>query len=366
MLEKINMNKLEKFYSIENFIIFGAGLAHIPVGEYLSALGRNIVAFTDNDRSKFGKQIGSIPIISPYELGKILASNVGIVIASSYQREIYKQLIEECDVDPSIIFPYMTEMFTVQYGEEPYKNTVKNMESLLPMMADDESRAYLINLVEFRRTLDPSFLIPNKKQIGFYDYQTNIPQISNNSVLIDCGAYTGDTAEIFSKRAKVKKIYAVEGMAKNFTHLKNWAKNFNSTEVVPLQCFLGKEEGSVEISLSDASVDADPRATYMQTSLPVQRYSEIVKVLTLDSLFDWKKEKIDLIKVDVEGADLDVLMGGSKLITQHSPNLMIASYHRSSHLWEIPDYIKGLCSEFKIYAGHHDRCIHELEYYCQV
>jgi FkbM family methyltransferase len=240
------------------------------------------------------------------------------------------------------------------------------LDKLLGFMADDESKNYLVSLIDFRRTLDPSLLQGNKRQVGFYEYRTPKEQIKDNSTLVDCGAFTGDTAEIFSRRANVKKIYAIEGIAKNYNHLIEWAKKNQSTTIVPMKYFLGKEIGSVEFFLSDNSVSYDPRATYMQTSLEGERHSERVQVSTLDSLFLEKDEKIDLIKIDVEGADLDVLLGGRDMLLKQTPDLMIASYHRLEHMWEIPTLLKTISQEYKIYAGHHDRCIHEIEYYCQV
>ena len=43
-----------------------------------------------------------------------------------------------------------------------------------------------------------------------------------------------------------------------------------------------------------------------------------------------------LIKMDVEGAEYDALLGARKIITRYKPGLAICLYHRPEHLWQIP------------------------------
>ena len=57
-----------------------------------------------------------------------------------------------------------------------------------------------------------------------------------------------------------------------------------------------------------------------------QRYIE-VRTITLDDLAEeLKLDKIDLIKVDAEGAELDVLKGAQKVLAKGT-RLVIAAYH---------------------------------------
>ncbi|MDR2260412.1 MAG: FkbM family methyltransferase [Azoarcus sp.] len=44
----------------------------------------------------------------------------------------------------------------------------------------------------------------------------------------------------------------------------------------------------------------------------------------------------NLIKMDIEGAEPEALMGAKNMIARHRPHLAICLYHRLDHLWRIP------------------------------
>ncbi len=60
-------------------------------------------------------------------------------------------------------------------------------------------------------------------------------------------------------------------------------------------------------------------------------------------------ERLDFLKVDVEGADLGVLEGASATIAAQRPRLAIAAYHRADDLVRIPDFIASLGVEYRWY-----------------
>lgn len=355
------MTKLESFYQAKKIVVFGAGDARIPVIKYLQSIGKKVIFLSDNNPNLFGKILDSLEVISPEEIRKKIDSETGIVIASSYQKEIYIQLVEMVGIPEKNIYPYMTEMFLQQYGEEAYEETMPNIEMLMNCLCDDESKFYVENLVNFRRYLDPSMLLPNNKIIGFYEYAQEELKIKDECSILDCGAYTGDTAKVFMGRANNVRICAVEGMSKNFEELQAWVTTNNLNNIVPVKKFLGSNPGEVKMYYEDSGID--PRASSIVGKTP-KKISEIIQVVTIDELFFKNQVKFDLIKIDVEGADLDVLNGGKNLIKKFLPKLMVASYHVLSHMWEIPKFIMDVNQGYKIYAGHHNKCVHEIELYC--
>ena len=66
-----------------------------------------------------------------------------------------------------------------------------------------------------------------------------------------------------------------------------------------------------------------------------------------------KNENVGYIKMDIEGAEMDALIGAEKLIKEQKPVLGICLYHKFSDLWTIPLYIKKIVPEYKIYIRHH-------------
>ena len=70
-------------------------------------------------------------------------------------------------------------------------------------------------------------------------------------------------------------------------------------------------------------------------------------MITLDSL---KLEKVNFIKIDVEGQELNVIKGGVKTITKNKPIIFFECWDINSHHWnnipnthnELMEYIKSL------------------------
>lgn len=46
------------------------------------------------------------------------------------------------------------------------------------------------------------------------------------------------------------------------------------------------------------------------------------------------------IKMDIEGAEYEALIGAESIITRSKPNLAICVYHAVNHIWDIPILLK--------------------------
>jgi FkbM family methyltransferase len=65
-------------------------------------------------------------------------------------------------------------------------------------------------------------------------------------------------------------------------------------------------------------------------------------------------ERVDMIKLDVEGAEPDVLRGATGIIREYKPKLAISIYHEpTTQLLEIPKMILDLDCGYELYMGHH-------------
>lgn len=74
-----------------------------------------------------------------------------------------------------------------------------------------------------------------------------------------------------------------------------------------------------------------------------------VQVTDLDSL---TRERLTLIKMDVEGSELKALEGAEKIITAYRPKLYVCAYHRNDDLFTLPLKIWEMCPDYKIYFCH--------------
>ena len=58
---------------------------------------------------------------------------------------------------------------------------------------------------------------------------------------------------------------------------------------------------------------------------------------------------MDYIKYDVEGAELEALVGSGAIIKEYMPALLVSLYHRSEDLFSLPIYLSEHYAEYKLY-----------------
>ncbi|MDE6626718.1 MAG: class I SAM-dependent methyltransferase, partial [Lachnospiraceae bacterium] len=85
-------------------LVFGSGGAYAAYAEKYSEYFKNvdILAFADNSKEKQGQIFNGKPIISPQEISQYCYD--AILICSSYQEEIYEQLVTEFNIHKENIY----------------------------------------------------------------------------------------------------------------------------------------------------------------------------------------------------------------------------------------------------------------------
>lgn len=100
----------------------------------------------------------------------------------------------------------------------------------------------------------------------------------------------------------------------------------------------------VSSNLGAHVVSGDP-----STLLPNDNYQHI-RCKTIDKLICGK---IDLLALDVEGLEINALIGAKHVIHKFSPILGICVYHKIGHYTDIPLCIKEINPSYQILVRHH-------------
>jgi hypothetical protein len=56
-----------------------------------------------------------------------------------------------------------------------------------------------------------------------------------------------------------------------------------------------------------------------------------------------------LLKLDIEGAEPDALLGARNTIVRHTPVLAVCVYHAQDHLWSIPLALQQLRDDYAFF-----------------
>lgn len=169
--------------------------------------------------------------------------------------------------------------------------------------------------------------------LNFYDffYQKKIINFlskdSDIQSMIDVGAHHGETIKLFLKYFKLNVIYSFEPSKKNFKVLYNQLnflkKKNKQTKIYIFNQGLGEKNyetilnNTLESSSSTIN-EINKESKYYKrkikslitTSDKYIENFEKIKVITLDNFFSNQKlKKIDLLKIDTEGYELNILKG---------------------------------------------------------
>ena len=73
------------------------------------------------------------------------------------------------------------------------------------------------------------------------------------------------------------------------------------------------------------------------------------------------KEKISMVKMDIEGSEMKALAGMKEHIKNDTPILLISVYHNNTDLVEIPKYIRSLNGNYDYYLRYYGGCVYATE-----
>ena len=177
-----------------------------------------------------------------------------------------------------------------------------------------------------------------------------------NKDIIDVGAYVGDSALILSQYTN-KKVYSFEIDKNNFTLLKQTIKlNDKYDKIIPLNIALGKDNKNIHILENGIGAKIVDNNSGMR-----------IKQLTLDSFVKENNIKVGFIKVDIEGAEMDFLLGAKNTICSQKPSMLISIYHNPRDFFKIKPMLESwnLGYTFKIYKPIDYTISVETALYCE-
>lgn len=143
----------------------------------------------------------------------------------------------------------------------------------------------------------------------------------NPKVIIDAGANVGYSAIWFSYKFKEAKILAIEPEKRNFDILKQNVKNWINIE--PIKAAVWSNDSQIWIK------DTTKKSWSFETSEKQGLNSEAVQGISILTLIEkYKLNQIDILKIDIEGAEAELFNDKSKKWLDWVNCLMIETHDK--------------------------------------
>jgi FkbM family methyltransferase len=170
-----------------------------------------------------------------------------------------------------------------------------------------------------------------------YDqYQQGEVRLAEDDVIIDAGAFIGDTAVYFHHRLGGRcRIHSFELLDENLALLlHNLERNGVRDDQIVLNKLALTDKSGDEIVIADG-------ASQGATSIFGQgAKGQRVQTVTLDEyVVRMGLERVDFIKMDIEGAEVMALKGARQTIAHFKPKLAICLYHKWDDAFTVPQAI---------------------------
>ena len=168
-----------------------------------------------------------------------------------------------------------------------------------------------------------------------------------NNVIIDAGAYQGETAVWYAKMINRKgKIYAIDVYEPHIENIyQNASENHLEAVITPVYRGLWHEHtigGIAKHGEDTNSMYCSTEATLI--SVPFISLDQLVAELSIS--------RIDHIKMDIEGSEVNALTGATKTIRRYRPQLSVAAYHSFFAMFTIIEMILGMDQRYEVYIAH--------------
>lgn len=344
----VNLNN--DYFSVagKKIVIYGRAQTALRTYMELKGMSADVIGFTDSFANG-NEMFAGLRVYSLNELRKI--ENLVIYIAitnEKYKRDVLYN-IEKLDfinaevVSRGVVYGSW-EYDTIKLSKMIHDNNDKIM-FIKSKLADEESGRIFNNLIEYRitnhRGLLESIYETSHKQ---YFPTDGIIKPVEGEIFIDAGGFDGlttvDMAEWTKGKYAISYVFEADDFMYEICSEMLRLNNMQKVKVIKKavyshECKI-KFDDSYNLSGS-ANVSGNGNKEVDATSIDLEM----------------KSEDVSYIKMDIEGAEREALLGCKKTIERCRPKLAISIYHKDDDLWEIPYLLMKKYPFYRYYIRHY-------------
>lgn len=327
------------------FVLYGAGKMGRANARFCKENNIAVACFCDKNMQ--GKVLLDIPVYSPEQL-KNSFKNPNIVICSV---TFYDEIIKEC-----LALGFKKENIVLDFPQqignlsmEQFISHVEGYKWAYDFFEEEQSKKIILSKInnylfhdEMERSSSPTYFEKDKIFL------------SGQEVFVDAGGYIGDTIDEFLNVVgdKYKKVYSFEPDSKNREILLK--KYGNNSKIEIIDKGLWNEVTTVQF-VESGSV----------SSMVDEQGTVLVAMTSLDEFFkDYTSDQLPTyIKMDVEGAEENLILGAKNLIKNTRPKLAVSVYHKPEDLYRLTRLINELCPNYQMILRHYTNDFYDTVLY---
>ena len=147
-------------------------------------------------------------------------------------------------------------------------------------------------------------------------------------VVIDCGAHIGNCAILFSRCVgKRGLVVALEPFLESYQILKNRSQASNRRNIIAFNKGIWNETGKFFLRSHPNSLSCRIEKTF-NPAVPRDNYVPIDCITIDDLIGELGLGRVDMIKMDIEGTEIEALQGAETTLARFRPHIAVASYHQ--------------------------------------
>jgi FkbM family methyltransferase len=335
-------------------VLFGAGGLGKHTLACLRTIGIEPLAISDNDSRLWGTQLDGIEVVAPQAGAGRFGADAWFIVTIwnpfHWYSETRVQLASlGCTriMPPSPVYWRFADTFLPFYCQDLPHMVYQHADAVLEagsIWTDECSRREYLQQISWRASGSWTFRRPPNADSYFL---SDVFELIDDEVFIDCGAFDGDTLRAYLSRRRdaFKYFVAIEPDRLTFAKLSAYVGGLPPAlrdKISVVNCAVGAERAMIRFQDSG---ELGSKSSYDGTS-------QIISLPISELAGAWRP--FTYVKMDIEGAEFDALVGARPVIERDRPVLAVCVYHTQHDIWRLPLLMKSMVPDYKMYLRCHE------------
>lgn len=231
-----------------------------------------------------------------------------------------------------------------------FKHNHKDFVWLYNKLKDEKSKFIFFAILNNFYNFDFLNLDKARERIYKQYFDLDLIRYCSKEVFVDVGSYYGETTLDFINtygEDSYKSIYCYEITKNMLEYSKTYLSKFKNVHYK-----------NFAVSNSNKSLFFDENDASSSANHISKNGKSKVKATSLDNNI---KEKITMIKMDIEGGERKALIGAKEHIKNDLPKLLISVYHNNTDLFKLPKLINKITNRYDFYLRYYGGNIYATE-----